>query len=131
LCGVAALAARKPGQLSGGEQQRVALARAIAGHPGFLLLDEPFASLDLVTKTRLLNEIALLAAARNLTVLLVTHDPAEATALCRSALVLDGGRVQEVGPLEDLLRSPRSEMLTVFREHLRHSSAPVVGKGST
>jgi len=118
LCAVESLAGRKPGALSGGEQQRVALARALAVQPSFLLLDEPFAGLDLVTKARLLKEIAALAAAQHVTVILVTHDPYEATTLCRSALVLDGGRVKESGTWQDLLGSPRSEILKVFRAQL-------------
>ena len=119
LCGIEQFADRKPGTLSGGQQQRAALARAIAARPAFLLLDEPFSGLDLVTKTRLLREIADLASQRELTVLLVSHDPLEATTLCRSAVVLENGRVQETGKLETLLRTPQSEMLKVFRDHLR------------
>lgn len=117
-CAIASLAERKPGTLSGGEQQRVALARAIAVRPTYLLLDEPFSGLDLVTKTTLLTEIASLAAERNTTIVLVAHDPLEATALCRSVLVLKDGRVEEAGALNDLLRAPQSELLTVFRSHL-------------
>lgn len=118
LCTIKSLGDRKPGQLSGGQQQRVALARAIAVQPTYLLLDEPFSGLDLVTKAALLKEISALAANRKLTIILVTHDPVEATALCRSALVLENGCVQEDGVLEDLLRTPRSETLRVFRSHL-------------
>jgi ABC-type Fe3+/spermidine/putrescine transport system ATPase subunit len=119
LCGITSLARRKPAQLSGGEQQRVALARALAVRPAFLLLDEPFAGLDLLLKTRLLEEIAGLASGRGVTVVLVTHDPLEATTLCRSAVVLDEGRVAEEGILRDLLHNPRSELLKVFRDQLR------------
>lgn len=119
LCGITPLADRKPGETSGGQQQRIALARAIAVHPSFLLLDEPFSGLDLVTKAELLKEISALATERQLTVVLVTHDPIEATTLCRSALVLENGRVEETGALEDLLHAPRSVMLRLFRDHLR------------
>lgn len=119
LCGIAPLAARRPGRISGGQQQRVALARALAPHPKFLLLDEPFSGLDLVTRARLLGEIAALAGGRGLTILLVTHDPLEATVLCHRAVVLEEGRVVEAGALADLLRSPKSEMLQTFRDHLR------------
>jgi ABC-type Fe3+/spermidine/putrescine transport system ATPase subunit len=121
LCGIEELAGRKPGRISGGQQQRVALARAVAFRPAFLLLDEPFAGLDLVLKARLLEEIASLVARQSLTVLLVTHDPFEALALCRSAVVLDHGRVAEAGILTDLLRTPRSDLLRVFREHLQRT----------
>jgi ABC-type Fe3+/spermidine/putrescine transport system ATPase subunit len=124
LCGIQALAPRKPGQISAGQQQRVALARALATRPAFLLLDEPFAGLDLVVKTRLLREISQLAT-QQLTIVLVTHDPWEATVLCQSGVVLGAsGRVEESGPLADLLRKPRSEMLKVFAEHMRE--VPVV-----
>lgn len=118
LCAIKSLGDRKPSQLSGGQQQRVALARALAVQPTYLLLDEPFSGLDLVTKAALLKEISTLAAERHLTIVLVTHDPIEATTLCRSALVLENGRIQEGGVLEDLLRTPQSETLRVFRSHL-------------
>jgi ABC-type Fe3+/spermidine/putrescine transport system ATPase subunit len=121
LCALESLEHRKPGALSGGEQQRVALARALAVQPSFLLLDEPFAGLDLVTKARLLEEIATLAAAQHVTVILVTHDPYEATTLCRSALVLAQGRVAEAGTLKDLLHVPQSEILRVFRRHFHNT----------
>lgn len=118
LCTIESLADRKPGAISGGQQQRVALARALAVQPSFLLLDEPFAGLDLITKTTLLEEIATLASERKITIVLVTHDPTEATTLCRSALVLETGHVEETGTWEGLLGNPRSEMLRVFRAHL-------------
>ena len=118
LCGVASLGSRKPGSLSGGQQQRVALARAIAPRPDFLLLDEPFSDLDLVSKMKLLEEISALTANQKLTTILVTHDPLEAKILCRFAIVLSAGHIEESGPLADLLENPQSEMLKVFREHL-------------
>jgi iron(III) transport system ATP-binding protein len=124
-CGIESLADRKPGNISGGQQQRVALARAFAVQPSFLLLDEPFSGLDLVTKTKLLEEIAALAVAQKLTIVLVTHDPMEATTLCRSALVLENGHVGEAGTLEDLLHAPRSEMLRVFRSHQWRAESPL------
>jgi ABC-type Fe3+/spermidine/putrescine transport system ATPase subunit len=119
LCGIAELAVRQPGEISGGQQQRVALARALAVQPAFLFLDEPFAGLDLVTKTRLLEQISTVAGAQHLTIVLVTHDPMEARVLCRSAVVLEKGRVREAGPLAQLLRDPQSEILRIFRDHLR------------
>lgn len=118
LCGIKELTNRKPGTLSGGQQQRAALARALAVRPRFLFLDEPFAGLDLVTKTRLLAEISALSSQHHFSVLLVCHDPLEAATLCQSAVVLEHGTIREAGALDDLLRSPQSELLRVFREHL-------------
>ena len=119
LCGIASLAHRRPGQLSGGQQQRVALARAIAARPRLLVLDEPFSSVDITTKARLLGEIRSLAAQQNLTVVLVSHDPLEAAAICQDAVVLEDGRVHERGPLSDLMQDPRSQTLTTFRDYHR------------
>ena len=115
LCGIEALADRKPAAMSGGQQQRVALARAVAVRPAFLLMDEPYAGLDLVLKSRLLPEVRELAALQDMTIILVTHDPLEALSLCSSAVVLDQGRVVEAGPLPELLEAPRSELLRIFR----------------
>jgi iron(III) transport system ATP-binding protein len=126
--GIEELADRKPGALSGGQQQRVALARAIAVRPTFLLLDEPYTGLDLVLKSRLLAEVRELAAVQDMTVILVTHDPLEAMALCRWAVVLDQGRLVEAGPFAQLLREPRSDLLRVFRDEFsRHEPEP--GRG--
>ncbi len=122
LCRIEGLANRKPGQLSGGQQQRVALARAIAVRPRWLLLDEPFAGLDLLTKTHLFQEIRALATERSLTVVLVTHDPLEVLTLCESAVVLEEGRLVETGTLEALLREPRSDLLRSFQRHVRNLS---------
>lgn len=116
LCGIELLASRKPGTISGGQQQRVAVARAIAVRPDLLLLDEPFSDLDLVTKMKLLHEISALATDQKLTIILVTHDPMEATIMCRRAVVLVEGQIEEAGALADLLKAPQSEMLKVFRD---------------
>lgn len=118
LAGIGRLANRRPGTMSGGEQQRLALARALAPRPAFLFLDEPFANLDLATKAQLLDEIAALADATPFAVLLVTHDPLEAAALCTAAFALESGRVAESGELGALLQAPQSETLRAFRQHL-------------
>jgi ABC-type Fe3+/spermidine/putrescine transport system ATPase subunit len=119
MCGIQPLAGRKPGTLSGGQQQRAALARAIAARPAFLLLDEPFSGLDLVIKSRLVKEIAALAARQGLTVILVSHDPMEATAICSRAIVLEDGRIQESGAWADVLGGPNSETLRTFKDQLK------------
>ncbi len=127
-CGMEPFSNRLPKTLSGGQQQRAALARAIAPRPDFLFLDEPFAGLDLITRTRLLLEIHALATEHRFTIVLVTHDPLEATTLCRSAVVLDGGRIEAAGTLDELLRTPKSEILEAFRTQLQpDGSRPGLG----
>lgn len=118
LCSIGELAGRRPETLSGGQQQRVALARALAPEPRLLLLDEPFSSLDLVVKARLIGEVRRLAEERGFTVLLVSHDPLEAVPLCAGAVVLGMGEVAEAGPLTALLQAPRSDLLRAFRDQL-------------
>ncbi len=80
----------KPHALSGGQQQRVALARALASRPRLLLLDEPFSALDPEMRAALRADVKRLACERGLTLLLVTHDPADVAALAERAVILDG-----------------------------------------
>ena len=84
---------RWPDQLSGGERQRVGLARALAADPRLLLMDEPFGALDPITKSELHGEFSRLQAALRRTVILVTHDMAEAFALADRVAVLCDGRI--------------------------------------
>lgn len=91
--GLAGLAERYPRQLSGGQQSRVALARALVTAPALLLLDEPFAALDALTREELQCDLRQLAKARGTTVLFVTHDVAEAVFLGDRVSVLAGGRL--------------------------------------
>ncbi|TYP88034.1 ABC transporter ATP-binding protein [Blastococcus xanthinilyticus] len=94
--------------LSGGQEQRVALARALAAEPRVLLLDEPFSALDVRLREEMHELLADLRARLEPTILLVTHDHAEADALADSAAVLDGGRLLQAGPLRDLYARPAS-----------------------
>ncbi len=116
LCGIDCLSGRKPGSLSGGEQQRVALARAVAVQPRFLLLDEPFAGLDLATKHRLLEETAALSREKGVTVILVTHEPRDAVELCSFGIVLERGEIKDSGDLDKLIEDSDTEILRLFRE---------------
>lgn len=88
----------RPGELSGGEQQRLALARALISRPRRLLLDEPFSSLDLPLRREMSDLVLDLHRRLGFTLLLVTHDPAEVSALAERVVVLDGGRVSWTGP---------------------------------
>lgn len=116
-CQIAHLSERRPPALSGGEQQRLALARALAVRPKLLLLDEPFSGLDSDVKDRLFVEIESLIEELGCALVLVSHDPWEAAALCSSALVLEGGTTIESGAFGDLLSSPVSKTLKSFVEH--------------
>lgn len=100
------LADRRPGTLSGGQAQRVGLARALATEPDVLLLDEPFAALDVAAAPELRRVLAEHLA--GVTTLLVTHDLVDAVVLADHVAVLDAGRVAEVGPTADLVARPQS-----------------------
>ena len=107
--GLAGLAARKPAELSGGQQQRVALARALAVRPAALLLDEPFANLDRPLHAELRGELLAIQRAERVAAVLVTHDPADALAADRVA-VLAGGTLVQVGTPEEVYRRPLNEV---------------------
>jgi NitT/TauT family transport system ATP-binding protein len=85
--------AQSPARLSGGQQSRVAIARALVTDPSLLLMDEPFAALDAITREELQDELAQLCQACRTTVLFVTHDMAEAVMLADRIAVMSQGRV--------------------------------------
>ena len=115
IIGLAEHAAKFPLQLSGGMQQRVQIARALAQRPRLLLMDEPFGSLDAMTRQALQDEIARLCKAERQTVMFVTHDLEEAIYLGDRvvALAANPGRVAEIVPID--LPRPRDQLAT--REH--------------
>ncbi|MDA2812647.1 ABC transporter ATP-binding protein [Nocardiopsis sp. RSe5-2] len=98
----------RPGALSGGQRQRVAIARALAADPRLLVLDEAVAALDVSIQAQVLNLLADIRADTGLALLFVTHDLAAARHLCDRVLVMDGGRVAEQGPTDDVLAAPRA-----------------------
>ena len=98
--------ARRPAlELSGGQRQRVGVARALAADPPILLMDEPFGALDPVTRAELHHEFRSIQAALAKTVVIVTHDMAEAFALAGRVGVLDGGRIVSIDEPQALARS--------------------------
>jgi osmoprotectant transport system ATP-binding protein len=98
-------AARWPDELSGGQRQRVGVARALAGDPPVLLMDEPFGALDPITRRQLQGEFRRIQSTLRKTVLLVTHDMAEAMAMADRIGVLDSGRLIWCGPANTILQS--------------------------
>ena len=107
--GIGELADRRPGLLSGGQAQRVALARALAVDPLVLLLDEPFAGLDVGVAAALRVELARHLREFGGVTLLVTHDALDALTLADRVLVLDEGAVAQVGPPAEVAARPRTD----------------------
>ncbi|OAS26392.1 ABC transporter ATP-binding protein [Methylobacterium platani] len=95
--GLGALAGRRPAALSGGQRSRVAMARALIGRPDLLLLDEPFAALDALTREELQDDLLRLCASRGTAALFVTHDIAEAVYLGDRVGVMAAGRLVHEG----------------------------------
>ena len=106
--------ARHPAELSGGQRQRVSLMRALILEPEALLLDEPLGALDPVIRGELQHELRELFAELGKTVVLVTHDLAEAAYLAHDIVLMRRGHVVQRGPLEDLARNPADEFVTRF-----------------
>jgi molybdate transport system ATP-binding protein len=106
--GIADLAGRRPRELSGGQAQRVAIARALATDPDVLLLDEPFTGLDVSAQMALRNELGKHLRDFAGVTLLVTHDAIDAITLADRVLVLDEGRVAQVGPPAEVAAEPRT-----------------------
>jgi oligopeptide/dipeptide ABC transporter ATP-binding protein len=96
-----------PHQLSGGQQQRVLIAQAIACSPSLIVADEPTASLDPTTQKEILSLFQALREKFNLSLILITHNPALLTGLADRVLVLYAGRIAEIGPTEEVLIFPQ------------------------
>jgi len=105
---------RYPSQLSGGQRQRVALARALAPRPKVLLLDEPFGALDARVRDDLRNWLRKLHDEDHLTSLFVTHDQQEAFEVSDQVVVLNRGRVEQMGPPQELYEHPATPFVTTF-----------------
>jgi len=112
--GAGELARKRPRKLSGGQARRVAIARALAAEPDVLLLDEPFAALDVAVAATIRSMLRTLLAERaaerggRAATVLVTHDVVDVLTLADQVLVLDNGMVVDAGPVDRALRAPRS-----------------------
>jgi iron(III) transport system ATP-binding protein len=110
----AGYAARRPDQLSGGEQRRVALARALAPRPPLVLLDEPFSGLDAALRAETREAVLHALASQGTTAVLVTHDQAEALSMGREVGVLQAGRLVQTASPETLYRAPADLAIARF-----------------
>jgi sulfate/thiosulfate transport system ATP-binding protein len=108
------LGGRYPEQLSGGQRQRVGFARALAPYPKVLLLDEPFGALDTRVRTELRGWLRDLHQATHLTTILVTHDQEEAMELSDQIVVVDKGRIHQVGSPREVYDAPKSSFVASF-----------------
>jgi iron(III) transport system ATP-binding protein len=108
------LAARYPSELSGGQQQRVALARALANEPETLLLDEPLSNLDANLREEMRFEIRRLHDEFGITSVYVTHDQSEAMVTADRVVVMNAGRIEQVGTPEDIYDRPATRFVASF-----------------
>jgi osmoprotectant transport system ATP-binding protein len=106
--------ARWPLEMSGGQRQRVGVMRALMLDPDVLLMDEPLGALDPVTRASLQRELAALFVRLAKTVLLVTHDMAEAEALAQEAIVLRAGTIVQRGTVDEMARAPADDFVAAL-----------------
>jgi spermidine/putrescine transport system ATP-binding protein len=114
LVGLAYLERRKPRQLSGGQQQRIALARALVNRPRVLLLDEPLGALDLKLRKEMQLELKRIQHEVGITFVHVTHDQEEAMTMADRIVIMNGGRLEQVGTPDELYEVPRTAFVASF-----------------
>jgi iron(III) transport system ATP-binding protein len=126
LVGLTEHGAKYPIQLSGGQQQRVALARALASSPTLLLLDEPLSALDARVRVRLREEIKALQQSLGVTTIMVTHDQEEALAMADSIVVMNRGRVEQIGTPTQIYGRPATAFVADFVGEMNMFDAIIV-----
>ncbi len=112
--GLAGLGDRRPNQLSGGQQQRVALARSLVMEPRILLFDEPLSNLDAKLRVQMRSEIHRLQRSLGITSIYVTHDQVEAMALSDRIVVMNKGKIEQIGTPEEIYRYPKTRFVADF-----------------
>jgi ABC-type Fe3+/spermidine/putrescine transport system ATPase subunit len=114
IVGLTGYERRRPGQLSGGQQQRVALARAVVTRPDILLFDEPLSNLDAKLRERVRHEIRELQTRLGITAIYVTHDQDEALVMSDRIVVMNKGRIEQIGAPGDIYRRPKTAFVADF-----------------
>ncbi|QQO23785.1 ABC transporter ATP-binding protein [Bradyrhizobium diazoefficiens] len=122
---------RMPHELSGGQQQRVALARALVFRPGVVLLDEPLGALDKQLRERMQLELKHLQKSLGTTMVFVTHDQGEALTMSDRIVVMNEGKVEQIGAPEDLYEAPRTRFVASFIGESNFLEAHLVGKADS
>ena len=107
---------RMPNQLSGGQQQRVALARGLIMEPRVLLLDEPLSNLDGKLRGKMRGDIRRIQKQLNLTVIFVTHDQIEALTMSDRCVVMDKGKMMQIGTPDEIKNKPANDFVADFIE---------------
>lgn len=105
---------RYPRELSGGQQQRVALARALVTRPSILLLDEPLSNLDAKLRVEMQVEIKRIQKKLGITTIIVTHDHEEAVSLADRVIVMDAGKIQQIGTPQEIFDYPATKFVADF-----------------
>lgn len=114
LVGLVGFGARRLSQMSGGQRQRVALARSLVLEPAILLLDEPLSALDLQLRKQMQVELKRIQQSVRTTFVFVTHDQEEAAVLSDQVVVMERGRIRQVGTPREIYRDPRSQFVAGF-----------------
>lgn len=108
---------RKPSELSGGQRQRVAIARAIVNNPKILLLDEPLGALDLQLRRQMQVELKRLQKKLNITFIYITHDQEEAAAMSDRIVVMNEGKIEQIGTPKEIYETPATDFVAAFIEN--------------
>jgi iron(III) transport system ATP-binding protein len=129
LVGLPGSEGKFPAQLSGGQQQRIALARALATSPSLLLLDEPLSALDAIVRVHLRQEIKALQRQLGVTTIMVTHDQEEALSMADRIVVMNQGRIEQVGTPTEVYREPATPFVADFVGRINVLDAQVMAPG--
>src|SRR2546423_3090257 len=130
LVGLTGLERRRPRQLSGGQQQRIALARALVNRPRVLLLDEPLGALDLKLRKEMQLELKRIQHEVGITFVHVTHDQEEAMTMADRIVIMNGGRIEQLGTPTELYERPRTAFVAGFLGVSNLLEGTVAGDGS-